>query len=233
MEQFSNLLLGLHIAAGFTGLFIGPAAMLTRKGAAWHRRWGKIFFWSLAVVAITAIVLTQIRPNMFLMLVAVFSFYSALSGYRVLYRKRPDKGPRANWFDWITALATLGAGCGLLFLGVVNPSTWALRFQPIMFVFGIFGSGLALTDIRSFVARFDPTKDKQFWWYTHMGNMLGAYIATVTAFSAVNFHFLPQVVQWLWPSAIGVPVSIIWQRYYRNKFANASAKRRASEPVSS
>ena len=51
-----------------------------------------------------------------------------------------------------------------------------------------------------------------------MGGMIGSYIAAVSAFSVVNFHFLPPAVRWLWPSAIGVPAILLWIRYYRQKF---------------
>ena len=48
-----------------------------------------------------------------------------------------------------------------------------------------------------------------------MGNMLGAYIATVSAFSVVNFTVLPPIVRWLWPTAVGVPLIILWIRHDR------------------
>jgi hypothetical protein len=49
--------------------------------------------------------------------------------------------------------------------------------------------------------------------------MLGSYIATVSAFSAVNFQFLPVVVRWLWPSIVGVPGIFLWMSYYKAKFS--------------
>ncbi|MEO5570718.1 MAG: hypothetical protein ABIT08_00225 [Bacteroidia bacterium] len=44
------------------------------------------------------------------------------------------------------------------------------------------------------------------------------YIATVSAFSAVNFNFLPTVIQWLWPTIIGVPLLLMWINFYKRKF---------------
>ena len=88
METLITPLRWMHIAAGTLALFVAPAAMLTVKGGRAHRRWGKIYFWSMAVVAATALVLGLWRPQIFLALLAVFSFYMAFSGYRVLFRKR-------------------------------------------------------------------------------------------------------------------------------------------------
>ncbi len=41
----------IHIAAGALALGLAPLAMLTVKGGPAHRLWGKIYFWSMAVVA--------------------------------------------------------------------------------------------------------------------------------------------------------------------------------------
>ena len=49
--------------------------------------------------------------------------------------------------------------------------------------------------------------------------MLGSYIAAVTAFSVVNFDFLPTVARWLWPSVVGTPLIALWIVYYKLKFA--------------
>ena len=46
-----------HTLAGFTAFFVAPVPLLTAKGGATHRCWGKIYFWAMAVVAITAVVL--------------------------------------------------------------------------------------------------------------------------------------------------------------------------------
>jgi hypothetical protein len=50
-----------------------------------------------------------------------------------------------------------------------------------------------------------------------MAGMLGSYIATVSAFSVVNFAFLPPAVRWLWPTAIGTPLITVWITYYKRR----------------
>ena len=56
-----------------------------------------------------------------------------------------------------------------------------------------------------------------------MGGMLGSYVATVSAFSAVNFTFLPLTLRFLWPSILGVPLIFAWIAYYRVRFARRPA----------
>ena len=84
---------------------------------------------------------------------------------------------------------------------------------------------LAASDIWKFM---HPPADKNFWWYAHMGGMIGSYIAAVSAFSVVNFRFLPPEVRWLWPSAIGVPGIFIWIGYYQKRFGRTRADEMSS-----
>jgi fluoride ion exporter CrcB/FEX len=56
--------------------------------------------------------------------------------------------------------------------------------------------------------------DKREWMYGHIGGFLGGYIATVSAFSAVNLTMIKPIwLQWLWPTIIGVPLIFltIWR----------------------
>ena len=214
MGDVADMLLPLHILAGFVALVVAPGAMVARKGGRWHRRWGKVYFWAMAAVALTAVVLAIRGSDLFLLLAAVFAFYLAFSGYRVLYRKRPHKGDRATLLDWtVTVLALAGSGA----LAAYGLSTLiaGLSFGVVAVVFGGLGLLFAGLDVRSFV---HLPADKNAWWFTHMGNMLGAYIATVSAFSATNLDFLPPVVRWLWPTVLGGIGIFVWTGYYRAKF---------------
>src|SRR3989442_161411 len=74
MDTLIATLRWIHIAAGTLALGLAPAAMLTVKGSRAHRRWGKIYFWAMAVVGSTAVALGLWRPQIFLALLAVFSF---------------------------------------------------------------------------------------------------------------------------------------------------------------
>ena len=47
----------------------------------------------------------------------------------------------------------------------------------VAIVFGVIGVALAAIDF------LHPPGDQNFWWYAHMGGMMGSYIAAVSAFS--------------------------------------------------
>lgn len=167
-------------------------------------------------VAFTAVIMAPMHDNLFLTLVAVFSFYLAFSGYRSVYRKDFYKTGKTAGIDWFFAVINLIFSLSLIIFGIIKlPDSFGI----ISIVFGFIGAVLGIRDIISFVR---PPADKQKWFFSHMVGMVASYIAAVSAFSAVNLNFdwLPAWIQWLWPTIIGTPLLNMWARSYRNKFKN-------------
>jgi hypothetical protein len=117
--------------------------------------------------------------------IAVFSFYFAFRGYRVLSRKSPLQGQRPSAIDWAAAVLAFLGSVALIVLGIVRPSPVWVRLSVVAIVFGVIGVALGARDIWKFM---HPPADNNFWWYAHMGGMIGSYIGAVSAFSVVNFH---------------------------------------------
>lgn len=208
-----GVVLGLHIVAGFIALFAGAGALATEKGGRRHRRLGRVYVYSMTFVAGSALLLyayDRTFTRLFLGLVAVFSYYFVFSGYRVLGRKRP--GDVAMAVDWIAVGLLTLAGLGLLALGA-RLALDGTDLAVVMLVFGGIATGFGTNDVRSF--RTDGAEPRA-WFYDHLTRMIAGYIATVTAFSTVNFGFLPVVVRWLWPTAVGVPAILLLLRRYRS-----------------
>jgi uncharacterized membrane protein len=208
-------LLWTHVLAGFVAFFIALVPLLTAKGGATHRRWGKVYFGAMAVMASSALFVALWRPIVFLAFIAVFSFYFAFRGYRVLFRKKPREGQKPGAIDWCAAAIAFVGGVALIVGGTVQPGPAWVRLGMVPIVFGILGVVIAAKDMWEFK---HPSTNPKFWWYAHMGGMIGSYIAAVSAFSVVNLVFLPTTVRWLWPSVIGVPAILVWIRHYRRKF---------------
>ena len=85
-----------------------------------------------------------------------------------------------------------------------------------------------------------PQSERMAWFYSHMGNMIGAGIAFHTAFavfgSARIFDFeLPgvwQIVPWVLPAAIGIPANRILETRYRQRFNEPRrGRKRAMSPL--
>ncbi len=209
--------LAVHIAAGATSFLLAPVALVTAKGGRQHRRWGMVYLWAMGVVAATALPMALFRPVLFLALVAVFSFYAAFSGYRVLKLKDLPRGGKARPIDWFAAIVTFACSACLAGFGAFRPH-WVQNMGIVSIVFGFLGMRLAFDQMRTFI--WKPT-EKMFWWYSHLGNFMASYIAAWTAFSAVT---LARVLGnawfvWLWPTIVGVPAIILTTAYYKRKFS--------------
>jgi uncharacterized membrane protein len=210
--------LAVHIAAGTSSFLLAPVALATAKGGKQHKRWGKVYLWSMGVVAATALPMALYRPVLFLALVAVFSFYLAFSAYRVLRLKDLVRGGSAKAVDWIAAVVCFLASACLAGFGAFRP-VWVQGMGVVAVVFGLIGMQAAGRQMWLFVRK---PKEKMFWWYTHLGNFIGSYIAAWTAFSVVTLpNILPHAgkVLWLWPTIVGIPAIVLTTAYYRRKFA--------------
>ncbi len=215
-------LLSVHIAAGATSFVLAPVALATAKGGRQHKRWGMVYLWAMGVVAGTALPMALYRPVLFLALVAVFSFYAAFSGYRVLKLKDLPRGGSARPVDWFAGIFTFVSSACLAGFGAFRPAL-VQNMGIVAIVFGLLGMRLASVQLTSFVRK---PKEKMFWWYTHLGNFIGSYIAAWTAFSVVTLprFFGNSFLFWLWPTAIGVPAIVLTTAYYKRKFAPRTPK---------
>ncbi len=212
-----KVFLGVHITAGATSFLMAPVALVTAKGGKAHRRWGKVYLWAMGVVAATALPMAIYRPVLFLALVAVFSFYACFSAWRVLALKDLPKGGHATPIDWAAGVITFVSSACLAGFGAFKP-TIVQNMGIVAIVFGFIGMMLAFGQLKSFVSK---PQEKMFWWYTHLGNMIGSYIAAWSAFSVVTLsRFLGNGwYVWLWPTIVGVPAIVLTTAYYRRKFA--------------
>jgi len=201
--------LWLHIAAGTVAVLAGLGALVTEKGGLRHRQAGKSFVVAMGVVVVTTVLLAVFDPTsfrLFLVLVAVFSGYLAFSGYRVLSRKRP--ADEVALVDWVAASAVVLACLALGGWGITRLVEGA-TFGGVLVVFGGIGLGFAYLDVRSF-----RTDEGGEWMVAHLQRMIGAFVATISAVSAVNLTDTLGVVAWLWPTVALTPLIVYWSRKY-------------------
>lgn len=215
----------LHVVAGIFALVLAPVAMATRKGGRAHRLGGRVYFWAMAVLFVTALGLLAVRPNVFLLIISVLSFYGAFSGYRVLSRKRPQAEQGATWLDWGGAWVALAAGVGFIAWGALTLlDVWESAIPTAFSFLGVgFGTLLgreAWSDLTSFR---QPPADPNWWWLYHMDRMLGSYVAAVTAFMVQTVGpRLPSGLEWtVWiaPALVGGPLIGVWIGHYKKRFS--------------
>lgn len=216
METFFQILRITHIVAGTIAFLVAPAVLIMKKGGRTHRLWGKVFFYAMTVVCLMAVIMAPMHKNLFLLMVGIFSFYLAFTGYRAVFRKNSYKGEKTAAIDWFFAILNTLFSFGLFILGTTQTDT---PFGIIAMVFGGIGTWLGGKNIYQFIR---PSGNKHSWLFYHMNGMITAYIAAVSAFSAVNMGFLPTVLQWLWPTLIGIPLLSIWMRKYKMKLSGGT-----------
>ncbi len=212
MDKILNLLTYSHVVAGAISLIAAPIALVVVKGGKAHRLWGKIFFWMMTWIFISAIIISIYKSIPFLLMLAVFSYFLVVSAYRSLYLKKFPV--TARWYDWLNVI--ISGGFMLYFVG------WGVYYSmldkgSIAYLSIMFGIGGLILVIRNAMDFIRPPKTKYDWLFRHIGNMTGGFIASVTAFSANVLYFMPGLFQWAWPSLIGVPLIIHWIRTYRRK----------------
>ncbi|MBK9283794.1 MAG: hypothetical protein IPM51_05675 [Sphingobacteriaceae bacterium] len=205
MNKLISVLLIIHIIAGATALLCGLLAILFRKKVLIHKRVGKVYFYSMTVVFITAISISVMKGNVFLFCVAVFTYYACLTAYRSLRLKKLHLDQNPAWYDWLieAVFGTIHLGFVIFALLVINKNP---TFGTISLVFGLIGVRLNISTI--FRLKRKKLVYKNYWLLAHIGGMLGSYIGTITAFVVNNSRLipLPPIVLWLGPTVIIVPL---------------------------
>jgi hypothetical protein len=196
-----RLLLLLHVGAGNVALAAAAVALLASKGGRAHAYAGRVFAAGMALVFLTAVPLTVLKPNLFLLLIAIFSFYLALTGWlRALNRTgAPMPGERlAAGVMALTAFGMLARGAFMLARGD--------SMGTVLLVFGGIGGTLAVLDLRPASERYRGAARIA----GHLTRMLAGTIATVTAFSVVNIRIEPAAIVWLAPTVVFTPLIVSW-----------------------
>ncbi len=202
------VLLALHVAAGAVALITAFLSTLSKwidLSHLWHVRVGRTFFWSMNVVALTAVPMTYFHPNTFLFLVALFSFYLAVAGWR--YAKNRKGTPTR--LDWISAISMLLVSVGMIGYAVTLYVQGRTGGSITLAVFGIIGGLLSFFDLKRL--RSGGVKGTRRI-AAHLTMMLSATIAALTAFLVNVVTLSPGFIVWLLPTVVITPVIIIWNR---------------------
>lgn len=206
----------IHIVAGSLALLTGLLAIIYRNKTKTHKPFGRVYFWSMTVIFFSAVFMSVSTNNIFLFCIAFFTYYSCITAYRSLKMKKLHLDQKVHWFDW-----AIEVFFGLLHIGFVVFAILVLKngnysFGIICLVFGIIG----LRSNYSTISRFrGKLVYRNYWLLAHIGGMLGSYIGAITAFLVNNSRWvpLPNIVLWLGPTIILVPLIVIELKKHQNK----------------
>lgn len=199
-----NYLLLIHILSGFTSITAACGALLAEKGMPIHRLCGKIFVGGMTLIFLTAVPMSLIRHDWFLFLIALFSYYFALSGF-MFARNRSDT---ASTFAWVIAFIMLGIGISMLIYSIMHIHEQSYQ-NTVLIVFGILSCIVSTSDLKTYYFKSAVGNERII---KHLSAMLGATIATLTAFTVVNIHTNPAYIAWIAPTIVILPL-IFWWKY--------------------
>ncbi|MBK9149994.1 MAG: hypothetical protein IPM26_03020 [Saprospiraceae bacterium] len=207
--DFSQLVLLCHIISGASALLTGTINIVRKKGGRLHSQVGMIFFWSMILTSVFAIMLATLRPNPFLLLIGIFSLYLTVSGQRMIRYQEYQSKLSQKILHGVSALAATGLIIYSIYL-LMNLKSFGL----VPLTFGL----IMLTLIRQEILLKNISFAKRV--KLHIGRITGAYIAALTAFLVVNNTFLPGWLAWMLPTAIIVPLILRWSKLYEDKKAD-------------
>jgi len=199
----NQILLFTHIIAGAIGLVSGSIILSLKKGDQFHKLLGRIFFYSMVVSMLISLPISLQKSNEFLFIIAVWTLYMLITGLRALKKTNIEK---VDAWDWLITTIMMLFGIVLLSIGVIAVIKGSFM-GLVAVVFGVISLLFVFTDVRFYRAE---GKYKNQFLIIHIQRMVGAYIASFTAFIVVNNTVLPNVVAWLLPTVIMVPLIIYW-----------------------
>jgi uncharacterized membrane protein len=196
----AQILLLMHIAFGGAALTVGGFAAFAKKGSPIHVKAGRIFAIVMFCTAFTAISLSVIRPNGFLLAIGLFTLYLTGSGW--LWARRMPMSKRKAWGNYFGYFGLAAA----FYMGYEAYNGGNIQIVLVVFASILFG--LSAFDTFQTSLPKEPISK-------HGGRMGGAYIAAFTAFVVVNINL--GIWGWLGPTIIGVPMIILSLKRFRQR----------------
>ena len=208
MEKTIQIFIYIHAAFGGFALLAGLVSIIAQKGKNIHRKSGLIFFYSMMLSGIIAMIVA-VLPNHespFLFAVGIFSLYFVLTGNRALNFKR--KNPDLK-IDKLISIIMIATGVLMILLPIILTKS----INIVLVVYAIVGIIFSVGDLILFR---NPERLRKGWLKLHLGKMLGGYISATTAFVVVN-EFFPSFYGWFIPGIVGGFVIAYWMRKMNKK----------------
>ncbi|WP_264529688.1 hypothetical protein [Flavobacterium sp. N502540] len=205
MEATIKILIYIHAFFGGIGLISGTGSVLVKKGSALHKRMGNLFSIGMITSSLISIPICWMpkHQNIFLFLIGLFTIYLVISGNRALNFKHKTK---ADFYDKLISGTMLFLSVIMISIGIY----YQLNSVQNSILFTFFGGfGLYMT-VKDFIFFKNVSKTNN-WLSKHIGKMIGALIASVTAFIVAGIG-LGNMITWMAPSILGTFYILYWNR---------------------
>ncbi len=213
MEEIIKISIYIHAFFGGIGLIAGLGSVIVKKGKYSHLKLGRIFSYSMIISSLISLIIARMpnHKNLFLFLIGVFTIYLVLAGNQALTFKNKSK-ENASLTDKLISGIMMGASILMIAIGTIG------IFQEIdnSVLFLFFGGFGAFLTIKDFMLFKSFKKNKKFWLKNHLGRMIGALIASITAFIVAGLN-IGTIFFWITPSIIGTAYIFYWNRKLQTK----------------
>ena len=199
-----GILLSIHILAGTIALLCAALAVSSEKGKKFHVLSGRTYFWCMVGIFLTAILMSIINSNIFLFLIAIFSFYLAFAGMRFAKNRKGI----ATTIDWIAVSLMILSGLGMWALAITYFISDNSQYITLL-VFGFIALALGYGDYRSHKNKAAIGKERIA---KHLTNMMAGTIAVITAVLVVNVNIEPIWIWWVLPTVVITPIISYWNK---------------------
>lgn len=208
MEETIKVLIYIHAFFGGIGLIAGIGSVIVKKGSSIHKKAGKLFSIGMITSSIISLVVSWLpnHENLFLFLIGLFTIYLVLAGNRALTFK-PKTKQKAEVIDKVLSGSMFVFSMTMVILGIYG-IVYSVSNSVLYLFFGAFGLLMSIKDF-SLYKNFQKTKNA--WLANHLGRMMGAFIASVTAFIVAGLS-IGSLVAWILPSVLGTIYIIYWVR---------------------
>ncbi|KIA98379.1 hypothetical protein OA93_09680 [Flavobacterium sp. KMS] len=211
MELTIKILIYIHAFFGGIGLITGIGSVIVKKGKPLHRKMGKLFSIGMLTSSILSLIVCCFpkHHNIFLFLIGLFTIYLVISGNRALTFKNKAK---ADLTDKITSGTMLFFSVIMISLGIYCQLN-SIENGILFTFFGGFGFYMTVKD---FIYFRNLSEKNKGWLSKHIGKMIGALIASITAFIVAGLG-IGNIITWITPSIIGTLYIIYWNRKLKSK----------------
>lgn len=208
MEKTIPILIIIHAACGGIALCAGLISMVAQKGKIVHRKSGLVFFYSMVLCGISALIVSSLpnHKSPFLFAVGIFSLYFVITGKRALNFKNKNTNFRV---DRLISGSMIVTGILMIFLPVFLTKSINL----ILVVYAIVG---IIFSVRDLILFKQSERLRKGWLKLHLGKMIGGYISASTAFVVVS-EFFSSFYGWFIPGIVGGLIIAFWMRKINDK----------------
>jgi uncharacterized membrane protein len=216
MATVIKIVLGIHVIFATGALISGALAIILKSNTARHKPVGRIYFWCMTLVCVTATFISIIKNLQFLFFIGIFTYYATLIAYRALKLKNLHKGQKPQVIDWIIECIAGVTFFGMLVFSILVYLQSGNMQAVIPFVFGFMGVWGVFRNVRAFAK--GPT-ETLYWLKKHIGNMCGSYIGAITAFTVNQSDHIPlnPIFLWLGPTLIVTPIIVLELRKVKSE----------------